>query len=575
MKKKAIGLIIVGLSLASCGRTASSIAVSSVESSNSAEVSSESATQISSVPESSGGISSSVSSESASEAVSSSSEAKEKHTVYVVGDSTLCDFPTEKTYYRRYGYGTQLYRYFSSDLTIDNLALSGRSSLSFISEDNYTSFKTDIKAGDFLIIGFGHNDEKAEAARYTDPNGDSSTQGSFKYSLYTNYIKVAEDKGAYPVLCTPVCRYSSSASYTGSNIHVTTDTIVGGVTYAGGDYAKAIVELGQEKNVPVIDLTTETKTLLTSLSADDASHLFAWSSPTSMYDSTHLSIWGAAYAAYFVAKDLPSTSALYPYVNPAISAPTRAETLTVNPNYVESSFDGNLTKSTVWTSPQDPWYGTAFGAIGNSTVTASNLTGSITQSSAASFDIAAGNPTGDSTTEGNKGGKISSTADGFVMVFQTKAIDNDYTFTAKAKVNKYASVTSNLNQSGFGLMVRSDMYIDTKQTVITDYAAAGLTYQSSGTAAFAPFARVNGELNKDTACTAIPAAGTEVSLSIVKNNTLASGASDYTCKFGDTEVKYAALDLNNTAKTGNVYFCLFCSRCISISYTDVSLVTNN
>ena len=91
-------------------------------------------------------------------------------TIYLVGDSTVCGF-SDNYYLPRYGYGTQLFNYINCEpKQINNLALSGRSSLSFLTEGNYTTLKNSIKEGDYLIIGFGHNDEKSdEPARYTDP----------------------------------------------------------------------------------------------------------------------------------------------------------------------------------------------------------------------------------------------------------------------------------------------------------------------------------------------------------------------------------------------------------------------
>ena len=89
-------------------------------------------------------------------------------TIYLVGDSTVCAFE-DPYYYPRYGYGTQLGGYLDEKATVVNLALSGRSSKSFITEDNYKTLKDSLKAGDYLIIGFGHNDEKSDdAARFTD-----------------------------------------------------------------------------------------------------------------------------------------------------------------------------------------------------------------------------------------------------------------------------------------------------------------------------------------------------------------------------------------------------------------------
>ena len=89
-------------------------------------------------------------------------------TIYLVGDSTVCSF-ADNYYYPRYGYGTQLGNYLADEATVVNLALSGRSSKSFLAEANYETLKNSLKAGDYLLIGFGHNDEKSDdAARFTD-----------------------------------------------------------------------------------------------------------------------------------------------------------------------------------------------------------------------------------------------------------------------------------------------------------------------------------------------------------------------------------------------------------------------
>lgn len=242
----------------------------------------------------------------------------------MVGDSTVCDFPSETTYYRRYGYGGELEKYLNTDsLTINNLALSGRSSKSFITENNYETLKSSIKEGDYLLIGFGHNDEKAEEARYTNPNGDYLTDGSFANYLYNYYVKLATDKKANPILCTPICRYSEKKDYTGAAAHITS-SVTG---YPGGDYPSSIRTLGTTLSIPVIDLTSLTKDLYTggSLVEDDVKHLFAWSTPEAMYDSTHTSIFGARYNAYFIASKLiDTTSSLASYVKEGIIAPTRA-----------------------------------------------------------------------------------------------------------------------------------------------------------------------------------------------------------------------------------------------------------
>ena len=99
-----------------------------------------------------------------------------------VGDSTVCSF-NDTYYYPRYGWGTQLEHYFDSSLTVKNLALSGRSSKSYVQEEQYQTLMQGMKAGDYLFVGFGHNDEKADEGRYSNPNGNYLTEGSFANSL--------------------------------------------------------------------------------------------------------------------------------------------------------------------------------------------------------------------------------------------------------------------------------------------------------------------------------------------------------------------------------------------------------
>ena len=65
-----------------------------------------------------------------------------EQTLWVVGDSTVCGYsPLDNYLYPRYGYGTQLGNYLSDKITVRNLALSGRSSKSFLTEANYTTLK--------------------------------------------------------------------------------------------------------------------------------------------------------------------------------------------------------------------------------------------------------------------------------------------------------------------------------------------------------------------------------------------------------------------------------------------------
>ena len=296
-------------------------------------------------------------------------------TLWVVGDSTVCDYTkadgtlTDATYfYPRYGYGTQLFNYLSSKITVKNIALSGRSSKSFLSEENYTTLKNEIKAGDFLVVGFGHNDEKSDdTERFTDASKPVTDATSFKYSLYENYVKLATDKGATPILCSPIVRVNKANDYTGSYGHVTST----------GDYGTAVVELGQEKNVQTVDLRTITATIWKELGYDEAIYFHAMTSGSSAdepkltsVDTTHINIYGAKRVSYEFAKAISTSNcALKPYVNTAkLTAPTKEKDLVKNKDfkYVEyTAVDWSAYNAAdQFKVTKDGWYGTAFGDTG-------------------------------------------------------------------------------------------------------------------------------------------------------------------------------------------------------------------
>ena len=141
-------------------------------------------------------------------------------TLWVIGDSTVSSFE-DKYYYPRYGYGTMLDKYLNDNVRVVNIALSGRSSKSYLSEPEYNTLINGMKQGDYLLIGFGHNDEKTEKERYTSPVGDYMTEGTFANSLYENYIKPAQAAGTTVVLCTPIVRRTADGNWSDSQLHVT------------------------------------------------------------------------------------------------------------------------------------------------------------------------------------------------------------------------------------------------------------------------------------------------------------------------------------------------------------------
>ena len=92
-------------------------------------------------------------------------------TVFMIGDSTMANKPLDKENQER-GWGQMLPMFFEGAIKVDNHAVNGRSSKSFIDEGRWEKVREKIRPGDYVIIQFGHNDEKAKSAdRYTVPGG--------------------------------------------------------------------------------------------------------------------------------------------------------------------------------------------------------------------------------------------------------------------------------------------------------------------------------------------------------------------------------------------------------------------
>ena len=491
-------------------------------------------------------------------------------TLYLVGDSTVAAF-NDPYYYPRYGYGTQIGKYLSPSVTVNNLALSGRSSKSYIDpadNGNYAMLMNGLKAGDYLMIGFGHNDEKADPALYTNPNTDVTDPKSFQYYLYNYYIKPAQLVGATAILTTPIVRRDSAGVYAGAKVHVTTDVVSGGVTYPGGDYPKAIRDLGAAMGITVIDNTMSTLALgqqiFAASGAAGTANLQAWvSMAITSVDDTHTNIYGGAYYAYLIATNLAASSLpLKDYVLPGI-APPDMSILVVNPNWKPIVY-APPARSTVWTTTA-PWQGSAFGDIGG-TSKVSDGSFAITETSASPLVVSM--RSGTATTSA---GKIAGATDGIAFYFQQVPIGNDFTLKATATVT---SITQNNSQVGFGLMVRDAAWTDVSDaSLLSSYVAVGTLKGNNPATAWSSFQRDTSAPTQLTGTVVsspavVPVAASVVDLTIVK------AGSTYTCTYGAEAPAVYIVDLN--AIDGDfVYAGLFTARACQVEFSNVSLTLAN
>ncbi len=85
------------------------------------------------------------------------------------------------------------------DVRVDNHAMNGRSSQSFIDEGRWDVVLSKLKSGDYVFIQFGHNDEKSAEELHTIPGS------TFDENL-RRFVRRREQKGAYPVLFNSIVR---------------------------------------------------------------------------------------------------------------------------------------------------------------------------------------------------------------------------------------------------------------------------------------------------------------------------------------------------------------------------------
>lgn len=477
---------------------------------------------------------------------------KKPVTLFVIGDSTVAEF-ADDYFMPRCGYGVMLKEYLIPQVKVINLALSGRSTLSFLNEENYKILLASLREGDFVSIGFGHNDQKGEDARYTNANLSVDCQSvergvSFKRNLYKNYILPILNRGATPILCTPIVRLSDEDDYTRSCGHIT--GAIG--KYEGGNYPRAIRELGRQVSVEVLDLTAATMAEYQKIGFERASEYHGWASTSngvrSGLDQTHLNAYGAKFVAYEWAKLLSlSACPLKNYLKPSLSPPDGSDLQNaVNPNYKEpqyAPFNPQKDASDRYNLTA-PWYGTVMGDFGGN--------GCLGEFSISQKD-------GEYTVGNNSTvvrGKISKSTDGFAAAFLQLPANKNFTISAKATV---ICLNQNDSQSAFGLMLRDNIYVD-------DYRSAeNANYIAAGYAAGNPvFFRENGKLtgfggSNDSSPLAL---GGEYALTITKiNQQIVALCNGYKKSFFDFDL--TAVDNNY------MYLCLFANRGIIAEFTNV------
>ena len=234
-------------------------------------------------------------------------------TIFVIGDSTAANKDISGGKQER-GWAMALQCYFDDNILVDNHAVNGRSSKSFIDEGRWDKVLQKMKPGDYVIIQFGHNDEKPKADRHTDPGS------TFDYNL-AKFVRETREHGGIPVLMNCVVRrnFFVQAPENDDDEKLRTETFQDGVKMVEGDslidthglYRVAPRDVAQRMNCHFVDANQITHDLEQGLGTEASKKLHMWfrpseepTEPQGKQDNTHYSVYGATVVANLLADAL-------------------------------------------------------------------------------------------------------------------------------------------------------------------------------------------------------------------------------------------------------------------------------
>jgi len=216
--------------------------------------------------------------------------AQKKPTLFLIGDSTMAnkENPDKNP---EHGWGQVLNQFFTAGVEIQNHAMNGRSSKSFRTEGRWNTVEKQLKKGDFVIIQFGHNDQKVkDSTKFTNP-----------YTQYRanleRYVRETRAKGAIPILMTSIVRRNFNENGVLIDTHK--------------EYPLVVRMVANDMNVPFVDMQLLTEQLEIAYGPENSKKLHLHFKegeepyyPKGKDDDTHLSKLGADLEAKLAADSL-------------------------------------------------------------------------------------------------------------------------------------------------------------------------------------------------------------------------------------------------------------------------------
>lgn len=210
--------------------------------------------------------------------------------IYTIGDSTMANKPNPDENPER-GWCQMIPKFFYDNVSIENHAVNGRSTRSFIDEGRWDSIYNKLNKGDYVFIQFGHNDQKvSDPKRYTNPHT------TYRNNLM-RFVNETRQKEAHPVLFSSIVRRNYNEDGTLVDTH--------------GEYPTETRLVAQELEVPFIDLQYLTELMEEEYGIEGSKNLHLHFEPSEIpyypdgiTDDTHLSVLGANNVAKLAIEEL-------------------------------------------------------------------------------------------------------------------------------------------------------------------------------------------------------------------------------------------------------------------------------
>lgn len=205
--------------------------------------------------------------------------------IFIAGDSTAATKAEDKR--PETGWGEKLQQFCSTNYEVRNLAFNGASTKTFIKQGLLEKLRQEISQNDYLIIQFGHNDQKIE-----DPNWGTSIS-EYQNNL-ASFIDVAKQNNAIPIVLSSIIRR-----------HYEKGKLINTL----GAYPQAAHDAAIANDVFFIDLNKISFAYISLMSPKESQKLWlnvdhSVNYPQGIHDNTHLNDAGATLIAKLVAQEI-------------------------------------------------------------------------------------------------------------------------------------------------------------------------------------------------------------------------------------------------------------------------------